>query len=112
MKWWLNEQIRMIQNNLQLDSPEKIDPKSHVARLKEMHANVLQLNCGGIWSFYPTGKDYQIESPYLRDDFFGRMTEECHRNGIRVIARFDFSKLPDALERKYPDWWAANRDGS
>ncbi len=112
MKWWLNEQIRMIQNNLQLDSPGKIDPKTHVARLKEMHANVLQLNCGGIWSFYPTGKDYQIESPYLRDDFFGRMTEECHRNGIRVIARFDFSKLPDTLEQKYPDWWATNRDGS
>lgn len=112
MNWWLKNRIRMVQNNLRDVDAQLIDVEEHVHALKEIGANVLQINCGGITSFYPTDLEYQVRSPYLKDDFFGKMVEACHKNGIRIIARFDFSKLHESMEGRHEDWWIRRADGS
>lgn len=112
MSWWLENKIRMIQNNIRDIDVQIIDVDQHVETLKRLGANVLQINCGGISSFYDTELEYQVKSPYLKDDFIGKMVKKCHGNGIRVIARFDFSKLNECLEDRYPQWWIRRADGS
>ncbi|MBW7460843.1 hypothetical protein K0U00_42965, partial [Paenibacillus sepulcri] len=37
--------------------------------------------------------------------------EACHSEGIRFIARFDFSKADDGIYQRRPQWFVRNRNG-
>ena len=111
MAWWLKNNIRMVQNNIR-DIDARIDIDKHIQWLKDLGANTLQIGCGGITAFHPTELDCQWESPYMKGDFFGEMLEKCHANGIRVIARFDFSKTHESFYEAHPDWYFRSADGS
>lgn len=111
MKWWMEHKFRMIQNNLR-DIDAGLDVEYEIAKLKEFGANVLQIGCGGISAFSPSGLDCQVKSPYLERDMFGILTERCHANGIKVIARFDVSKVHESLADKHPEWLSKRADGS
>lgn len=111
MTWWLQNNIRMIQNNIR-DIDAKMDIDRHIEWLKRFDANTLQIGCGGITAFYPTELDFQWKNPYMDGDFFGEILEKCHRNGIRVIARFDFSKTHECFYPEHPDWYFRSADGS
>ena len=102
MKWWMEHKFRMIQNNLR-DIDAGLDVEYEIAKLKEFGVNVLQIGCGGISAFSPSGLDCQVKSPYLERDMFGILTERCHANGIKVIARFDVSKVHESLADKHPE---------
>ncbi|MDR0730777.1 MAG: hypothetical protein LBF63_03850, partial [Treponema sp.] len=104
MAWWLENRIRMIQNNLR-DIDARMDIGYEIQKLKEFGANTVQVGCGGITSFFPSELDCQYRSPYLRGDFFGELIQGCHENGIRVIARFDFSKTHESLYPAHKDDW-------
>lgn len=101
MGWWTEKRFRMIQNNLR-DIDACMDIDKYVETLRSFHANVCMVGCGGITAFYPTRLDCQMESRYLRNDFFGNLLQKCHENGIRVIARFDFSKTNLEFLSKHP----------
>jgi hypothetical protein len=49
--------------------------------------------------------DCQYRNPYLKGDFFGELVQKCHDNGIRVIARFDFSKTHESFYPLHKDDW-------
>lgn len=67
---------------------------------------------GGISAFYPTRLEFQRTSPWLEDrDLLGEIIEKCHREGIRVIARFDFSKTHQSFFRRHPEWYYRSEDG-
>ena len=80
MSWWLKNNIRMIQNNLRDIDAQVIDVDRQVESLKQIGANVLQINCGGISSFYDTQLPFQVKSPYLKDDFL----EEWCKNVMKM----------------------------
>ena len=105
MEWWLEHNFRMIQNNLR-DTDGDLDVDEEIRMLKEFGANVLQIGCGGITAFTPTSLDCQRYSEYLNGDMFGRLVNQCHENGIRVIARFDFSKTHQDFFEQFPEWFA------
>ncbi len=111
MAWWLNNNLRMIQNNIR-DTDAGMDIDKHIQWLKSMDANVLQIGCGGITAFHPSQLDCQVPSPYMKGDFFGELLTKCHDNNIRVIARFDFSKTHEKLYEAHPDWYFRKADGS
>ncbi len=111
MAWWLKNNLRMIQNNIR-DIDADMDVDSYIKTLKEFGANVLQIGCGGISSFFPTKLPYQTPSPYLKGDLIGEVVEKAHKNGIRVIARFDFSKTHVRMLEDHPDWYYRKADGS
>lgn len=110
MSWWTKNNIRMIQNNLR-DIDVNMDIDKYVDTLVEFGANTCMVGCGGITAFYPTELDFHVRNPYMKGDFFGSLLKKCHEKGIRVIARFDFSKTHIKLYEKHKDWYARSIKG-
>ena len=108
--WWTEHKYRMIQNNLR-DIDAGMDVDFEVAMLKKLHANVVQLGCGGITAFSQTTLDCQKKSPFLQGDKFGELLAKCHENNIRVIARFDVSKVHVDFEKTHPEWLVNTAEG-
>ncbi|SFL01153.1 Hypothetical glycosyl hydrolase 6 [Paenibacillus sp. 1_12] len=102
-KWWLEKPMRLIQTNLR-EIDVLSDPDEFVNSLKPFSADVLLLNVGGIVANYPTELDFQYRNPLLVNDFVGEILERVHANGMRLIARFDFSRLNEAIALKHPEW--------
>lgn len=111
MKWWMEHKFRMIQNNLR-DIDGQMDVDLEISMLKKFHANVVQLGCGGISAFSDTELACQKKTPYLEGDKFGELLQKCHDNHIRVIARFDVSKVHQSFEQIHPEWLQRKADGS
>lgn len=109
-KWWTDNKIRMIQNNLR-DIDAEMDLDKEIKMLKSFGANVVQLGCGGISAFSDTALKVQVASPYLKYDMFGTLLKKCHENGIRVIARFDVSKTHESFLVDHPDWFCRSLKG-
>ena len=110
MDWWLEHKFRMIQNNLR-DIDGKMNVDLEVAALKKLHANVVQVGCGGITAFSETALPTQKRSACLEGDKFGELLTKCHENGIRVIARFDASKVDASFEETHPEWMLRDASG-
>ena len=104
MPWWDKNNLRLIQNNLRAKDAA-MDRQSLIARLKELSCNVLLLNTGGLMAFYPTALEYHYRSPWLGSgDLTGDMVKLCHDNGMRYMARFDFSKIHESVYARHPQW--------
>src|SRR4051794_34896482 len=95
--------MRLIQTNLR-EIDVLSDPDEFVNSLKPFSADVLLLNVGGIVANYPTELEFQYRNPLLVNDFVGEILERVHANGMRLIARFDFSRLNEAIALQHPEW--------
>ena len=104
MHWWENYPLRMIQTNLREIDMEDICAEKFVRDLKEFGANAVTINVGGIVASYDTEIEYQPQSQYLHGDSLETVVEECHKAGIKVIARMDFTKIDESVYEKHPDW--------
>lgn len=110
MSWWEENNLRLIQTNLRAVDATA-DCRSLADSFRDMHANAVLLNTGGIMSFYPSSLPYEHVNPYLGDrDFIGEMVDLCHERGIRVISRFDFSKVVEVLYQRNPKWAYISKD--
>lgn len=111
MAWWLQNNLRMIQNNLR-DTDAAMDVDKLIKELKEFHCNTVMVGAGGITSFYPTKLAYQWPSPFLNGrDLLGEVLEKCHKENIRVIGRFDFSKTHESFYAEHPEWYYQSAKG-
>lgn len=111
MAWWKERPMRLIQNNLR-DIDAQMDIDSLMCTLREFSCNTLMVGAGGITSFYPTGLAYQRPSPFLQGrDLLGELVERCHREDIRIIARFDFSKTHESFFHDHPAWYYRSAEG-
>lgn len=110
MAWWRENKLRMIQNNLR-DIDAGMDISQYVETLKAFGANACMVGCGGITAFYPTRLPFAHVNPYLDGDFFGELLSRCHQEGIRVIARFDFSKTHESVFDAHPAWYSRSIHG-
>lgn len=102
-KWWSTKPMRMVQTNLR-EIDVNLDVEELIKSLKDFSANVLLVNAGGIVANYPTSIECHYRNPNMRGDFFGRVISRAHEEGIKVIARFDFSKINEAYSVKHPEW--------
>jgi hypothetical protein len=102
--WWLNEPYRMVQTNLREIDAQDFDVGVYVKSILDMGANTVLINVGGIVANYYTDLEYQYRNPYLKFDLIDSVIGELHDVGIRVMGRFDFSKLNEELARKKPEW--------
>ncbi|MGC9542088.1 hypothetical protein [Streptomyces sp. UG1] len=101
--WWQNGPMRLVQTNLR-EIDVTADPDRFVESLQEFSANVVLFNAGGIVANYPTSLPFHHRNPHLRSDFLGEVIERTRAAGIRLIARFDFSKLNETIAAGHPDW--------
>ena len=103
MPWWKANNLRLIQTNLPAyEAGLNVD--SLIADLQYFSANVLLINAGGIMAFYPTKLDFQYVNPYMKENMLAEVLEKCHNIGIRVIVRFDFSRVHESIFGEHPDW--------
>ncbi|GIQ67238.1 hypothetical protein DUZ99_17520 [Xylanibacillus composti] len=110
MTWWKRNNLRMIQNNLR-ESDANLDVDALIRQLKAMSVNVLMMNAGGIVAFYPTELEYTYRAAGQQKDLLGEAIEKAHANGMKFIARFDFSKAHESVFAKRPEWFYRTRAG-
>ncbi len=114
MKPWWQDAFRIFQTNLR-ETDAVLDVERVLDDLQSFHANAWLLNTGGIVSFYPSRLPFQHPSPWLKErpsgDLVGDAVRAAHQRGVKVISRFDFSKLHRDLYEKHPDWFFINREG-
>ena len=110
--WWKTLPWRMVQTNLREIDMADVDAERFAEDLADLGATVVNLNAGGILASYESRLPYHTVSPYLTGSSLKEIIEACHRRGIRVIARMDFSKIPTAVFEEHPDWAFRKADGS
>jgi hypothetical protein len=101
--WWNRTPYRLVQTNLrEIDATMDVD--AYVQSMVDASANVVLINVGGIVANYPTKLPYHYKNPFMKGDLVGDLIKGLHSKGIRVIGRFDFSKINERLAAQEPEW--------
>jgi len=110
-KWWIDYPWRLIQTNLREIDMADMDAEEYVNQLKSFSATVAMINTSGIIASYPTELPFHFQSQFLTGDGLDKIVAACHKAGIRVIARTDFSKVREPIYEAHPDWAFRTADG-
>ena len=108
-KWWLKKPMRMIQTNLR-EIDVDLDIEQYIHSLKEFSAEVVLFNVGGIIANYPTALPYHYQNPYLKNDLVGDVLKRVHQEGMKFVARFDFSKINEVFLNEKQSWLYVSRE--
>ena len=100
--WWLDEPVRLIQTNLREIDARDFDVEVYVEEALVHSANTVLINVGGIVANYPTDLEFHYRNPFLRFDIIHDVVERSHESKIRVIGRFDFSKINEKFADQNP----------
>lgn len=108
--WWNRTPVRLIQTNLrEIDALMDVD--AFVKSVEAASANVVLINVGGIVANYPTKLPFHYRNPFMKDDLVGTLLKRLHEKGIKVLGRFDVSKINETLAVKKPEWLYVGTDG-
>ncbi len=110
-KWWTNFPWRVVQTNFSEIDTLNFDADAFIEDLKSFHCNAVLLNAGGMLASYPTALEEHTKSDYIAHFDLKALVEKCHENGIKVIARTDFSKIRRDVFERHPDWAFRTKDG-
>jgi hypothetical protein len=81
-----------------------LNPDSLIKDLKDFSANTLLINAGGIMAFFPSKLPFHYINPYMKTNMLEEVVRKCHENNIKVIVRFDFSRVHESIFKAHPDW--------
>lgn len=104
LPWWKRNNLRVIQTNLPAYEAATLNADSLLKDLEACSANTLLINAGGIMAFYPTKLPFHYTNPYMKGNMLGDVVARCHQKGIKVIVRFDFSRVHESIFKAHPDW--------
>lgn len=108
--WWNRAPYRLVQTNLR-EIDATMDTDAYVQSMVDASANIVLLNVGGIVANYPTKLPYHYRNPFMKGDLVGTLIKKLHDRGIKVVGRFDFSKLNETHAAKKPEWLYVGTDG-
>jgi hypothetical protein len=108
--WWNRAPIRLIQTNLR-EIDALMDEAAFVKSIEDASANVVLINVGGIVANYPTKLPFHYRNPFMKGDLTGDLIKKLHAKGIKVLGRFDVSKLNETLAARKPEWLYVGTDG-
>lgn len=104
--WWKSP-FRLLQTNLR-ESDAALEAVPAVDKVVVLGYDTWLCNAGGIVYFYPVDADYQRMAPALEKrlskDLVGDVIEAAHARSVRLLARFDFSRLPTEIIADNPGW--------
>ncbi len=101
--WWNRAPYRLVQTNLR-EIDAAMDVNAYVQSMVDASASIVLINVGGIVANYPTTLPYHFKNPFMKGDLVGDLIKGLHSKGIKVIGRFDFSKINETLAAKKPEW--------
>ncbi len=111
-QWWKNYPWRVIQPNFREIDTRGFDEDRFLKELESFSCNMVMLNAAGLMAGYPTALADHTRSAYLDGFDLRRLVDRCHEKGIKVVARTDFSKVPEEVAKRHPDWTYRHADGS
>ncbi|MEO5581118.1 MAG: hypothetical protein ABIR66_00385 [Saprospiraceae bacterium] len=109
--WWKKNNLRVIQFNLPDYEASSLDPDSLLVDLQHYAANTLIINAGGIMAFYPSKLNAHYINPYMKPNTLKEVIDKCHRADIKVMVRFDFSRIDKTIYDQHPDWAYIDKNG-
>jgi hypothetical protein len=108
--WWNRAPFRLVQTNLrEIDATMDVD--AYVQSMVDASVNSVLINVGGIVANYPTKLPYHFRNTFMKGDLVGDLIKGLHAKGIKVIGRFDFSKINEKLAAQKPEWLYVGTDG-
>jgi Hypothetical glycosyl hydrolase 6 len=110
-EWWKKNNLRVIQLNLPAYELATINADNVVEDLVNYSANTLIINAGGIVAFYRTKLPFHYENPIMNPHVLIEIIEKCHKNNIKVMVRFDFSRADSTIFNVHPDWFYISAKG-
>lgn len=108
--WWNRTPVRLIQTNLR-EIDALMDTDAYVQSMVDASATVVMLNVGGIVANYPSKLTYHFVNQHMKGDLVGDLVRKLHAKGIKVIGRFDFSKINETFAAQKPDWLYVGTNG-
>ncbi|MBN8824939.1 MULTISPECIES: hypothetical protein [unclassified Spirosoma] len=108
--WWNRSPVRLIQTNLR-EIDALMDTDAYVQSMVDASATVVMLNVGGIVANYPSKLTYHFVNQHMKGDLVGDLVRKLHAKGIKVIGRFDFSKINETFATQKPDWLYVGTNG-
>ncbi len=112
-KRWYQRQLRMVQTVLRETDIIGYDAKGVVEYLREIDANCIIVNAGGVIDFFDNKTALGRPNSFQNgQDMLGDLIREAHGQDIRVMVRVDFRGVESARYEQKPDWFAQNPDGS
>src|SRR5688572_10461786 len=100
--WWNRAPYRLVQTNLR-EIDATMDVNAYVQSMVDANVNIVLINVGGIVANYPTKLPFQFRNTFMKGDLVGDLVNGLHSKGIKVIGRFDFSKINETLAAKKPE---------
>ena len=107
--WWLTPH-RLLQTNLR-EIDATMDTDQYVREANEFGANIVLFNVGGIVANYPTELEYHWRNTFMTGDLVGETLKKLHKAGIKMIGRFDFSKINQKYAADHPEWLYVSEKG-
>ncbi len=107
--WWLRPH-RLLQTNLR-EIDATMDTDQYVHEVKEFGANIVLFNVGGIVANYPTKLKYHWRNTFMEGDLVGEVLGKLHKADVKMIGRFDFSKINQNFAADYPEWLYVSEKG-
>lgn len=108
---WHDRPLRIVQTVLRAPDIIGYDPQAVLDYVHRMHGNVLIVNGGGLWAFYPSEVPGHHRVPGMTGDILAELRELTSRDGIRLLARVDFRAGHRDMFEAHPDWFSYDRDG-
>ena len=109
---WYKTTYRWAQTNFTEDDPVKADLEFWRQQWRRTKTQGVIINCGGIVAYYPSKFDLQYRAKYLGDqDFFKRVSDMAHEEGIVVVARMDINRATKEFYEAHPEWFARTKNG-
>jgi len=109
---WYGNQLRILQTVLREPDIVGYDARSVVKYMEEIRANCLVINAGGVVDFFRNNLETANPNPFMtNEEILKDLVENCHRKGIKVIARVDFRGVDKRIYDLYPDWFAVDENG-
>jgi len=107
--YWHQQPLRILQTVLRQPDAANYNVDSVVQYMREVHANVLVINGGGVVDYFQNTLPLSNVNPYIGErDLLADIVSGCHQSGIKVIARVDFRGVDIARYDLHPDWFARN----
>jgi len=107
--WWLTPH-RLLQTNLrEIDATMDVD--QYVREVKEFGVNIVLFNVGGIVANYPTKLRYHWRNTFMEGDLLGEALGKLHKADVKMIGRFDFSKINEKFAADHPEWLYVSEKG-
>lgn len=107
---WYHNPLRFIQTNLN-EPDAKMDVDLYIKTVADVSANLIVFNIGGQTANYPTKLKYHFTNPYLKGDLTDEVLRKFHAQGIKVIGRFDLSKIDESFAFEKPEWLYKGTNG-